>query len=125
MKFVRTHRSLIAWMLYGFILFNGLMCSISHGQMLAAFSSAPAAEICGDQADSSLSMTAPDETRHALVMQLAMLDCTFAGKLTGIVVFFIGLGWLLRARNVRLLIPPGLMRESSRHTSPGLVPQAP
>ncbi|MFJ4142901.1 DUF2946 domain-containing protein [Pseudomonas sp. NPDC089734] len=125
MKFVRTHRSLIAWMLYGFILFNGVMCSISHGQMLAAFSSAPAADICGEQTDVSMAMDVPDKPQHALVMQLAMFDCTFAGKLTGLVVFFIGLGWLLRALNVRLRIPPDLMRESSRHTSPGLVPQAP
>ncbi len=125
MKFVRTHRSLIAWMLYGFILFNGFMCSISHGQMLGTFSSVAAADICGDNPDTSMSMEGPDEARHSLVMQLAMLDCTFAGKLTGFVAFFIGLGWLLRSRNVRLRIPPGLMRESSRHTSPGLVPQAP
>lgn len=33
MKLARTSRSLIAWMLYGCILFSALACSIGHGQM--------------------------------------------------------------------------------------------
>ena len=37
MKLARTHQSLVAWTLYGFILFSGLVCSLSHGQMLRAF----------------------------------------------------------------------------------------
>ncbi|MGH8355674.1 MAG: DUF2946 family protein, partial [Pseudomonas sp.] len=33
MKFARADRSLIAWMLYGCLLFNLLACAIGHGQM--------------------------------------------------------------------------------------------
>ena len=34
MKFARTDRSLIAWMLYCCVLFNVFACSIGHGQMV-------------------------------------------------------------------------------------------
>lgn len=34
MKLARTDRSLIAWMLYGCVLFNVFACSIGHGQMV-------------------------------------------------------------------------------------------
>jgi hypothetical protein len=34
MKFVRSDRSLIAWMLYCCVLFNVFACSIGHGQMV-------------------------------------------------------------------------------------------
>ncbi|UWF51602.1 DUF2946 domain-containing protein [Pseudomonas sp. N3-W] len=34
MKFARTDRTLIAWMLYCCVLFNVFACSIGHGQMV-------------------------------------------------------------------------------------------
>lgn len=34
MKFARTGRSLVAWMLYCCVLFNVFACSIGHGQMV-------------------------------------------------------------------------------------------
>lgn len=34
MKFARTDRTLMAWMLYCCVLFNVLACSIGHGQMV-------------------------------------------------------------------------------------------
>ncbi len=34
MKLARADRSLIAWMLYGCVLFNVFACSIGHGQMV-------------------------------------------------------------------------------------------
>ena len=34
MKFSRTDRSLLAWMLYCCVLFNVFACSIGHGQMV-------------------------------------------------------------------------------------------
>jgi hypothetical protein len=34
MKFARTDRSLIAWMLYCCVLFNVFACSIGHGKMV-------------------------------------------------------------------------------------------
>ncbi|QQZ44361.1 DUF2946 domain-containing protein [Pseudomonas sp. SK3(2021)] len=34
MKFARTDRSLVAWMLYCCVLFNVFACSIGHGQMV-------------------------------------------------------------------------------------------
>ncbi len=124
MNFVRTHRSLIAWMLYGFVLFNGVACGFGHGQMLSALSSASASanDICGDAGDSSPAM---DKSTHAQVMQWVAFDCAFAGKLTLALLFFIGLGWLSRMLTIRLRIPQGLIRQSPRHASPGCIAQAP
>ncbi|MBP0942499.1 DUF2946 domain-containing protein [Pseudomonas alliivorans] len=122
MNFVRTHRSLIAWMLYGFVLFNGVACGFGHGQMLSAISSISADDICGDTGAVSPSM---DKGSHALVMQLAAFDCAFAGKLTVALLFFIGLGWLARTLNVRRRLPQGLLHQAPRHSSPGCLPQAP
>ncbi len=122
MNFVRTHRSLIAWMLYGFVLFNGVACGFGHGQMLSAISSVSADDICGD---AGAALPSLDKASHALVMQLAMFDCVFAGKLTVALLFFIGLGWLARTLNVRLRLPHRLIREVPRHVSPGCLPQAP
>jgi len=122
MNFVRTHRSLIAWMLYGFVLFNGVACGFGHGQMLSAISSVSADDICGDVGASSPSV---DKGSHALVMQLATFDCAFAGKLTLALLFFIGLGWLACTLNVRLRLPQGLLHQAPRQASPGCLPQAP
>lgn len=122
MNFVRTHRSLTAWMLYGFVLFNGVACGFGHGQMLSAISSISADDICGDTGAVSPSM---DKGSHALVMQLAAFDCAFAGKLTVALLFFIGLGWLARTLNVRRRLPQGLLHQAPRHSSPGCLPQAP
>ncbi|WP_440088187.1 DUF2946 domain-containing protein [Pseudomonas fragariae (ex Marin et al. 2024)] len=122
MNFVRTHRSLIAWMLYGFVLFNGVACGFGHGQMLSAISSISADDICGDTGAVSPSM---DKGSHALVMQMAAFDCAFAGKLTVALLFFIGLGWLARTLNVRRRLPQGLLHQAPRHSSPGCLPQAP
>jgi hypothetical protein len=81
MNLARTFRSPIAWMLLCFILFNGLACSIGHGQMLAAFSSAPPVMACGDHQDASAPMDMSTMGDHALLMKLAMSDCAFAATL--------------------------------------------
>ncbi|CAM3235558.1 hypothetical protein BZK31_05220 [Pseudomonas floridensis] len=122
MKFVRTHRSLIAWLLYGFVLFNGVACGFGHGQMLSPLSSVTAGDICGESGTSS---PVADKDLHASVMQLAQFDCAFAGKLTLALLFFIGLGWLARTLNIRPRIPHVLYRQIPRHASPGCIPQAP
>ncbi len=125
MKFVRTHQSLIAWMLYGFILFSGLVCSLSHGQMLRAFNQISAAVDCSEQHQLSGHMDIAQMGDHAQLMRLSMTDCAFAGTLALSLVFFIGLGWL--ARRTRKLVPVSdyLLRKPPRQTFPGLSPQAP
>ncbi len=125
MKFVRTHQSLIAWMLYGFILFSGLVCSLSHGQMLRAFNEISAGVDCSERHDLSGQMDMAQMGDHAQLMKLSMTDCAFAGTLALCIVFFIGLGW--RGRSTRKLVPRSdyLLRKPPRHTFPGLSPQAP
>jgi hypothetical protein len=125
MKFVRTHQSLIAWMLYGIVLFSGLVCSLSHGQMLRAFNQSGESVVCNDHHGMTGQMDMAQMGDHAQLMKLAMTDCAFAGTLALSLVFFIGLGWLARIR--RILVPRSdyLLRKPPRHAFPGWSPQAP
>jgi hypothetical protein len=125
MTFVRTHQSLIAWMLYGFILFSGLVCSLSHGQMLRAFNEMNPGVECSQQPQPSGHLDLAQMGDHAHLMKLSMADCAFAGTLALSLVFFIGLGWI--ARSQRRLIPRSdyRLRKPPRHCLPGLAPQAP
>jgi hypothetical protein len=128
MKFVRTHQSLIAWMLYGAILFTGLVCSMSHGQMLRAFNQASAsAECSAEHGMSGLAgkMDMAQMGDHAQLMKLSMTDCAFAGSLTLALVFFIGLGWLAPASRKRVPRSDYLLRKPPRSLLPELSPQAP
>jgi hypothetical protein len=126
MKFVRPHRTLIAWMLCTVILFSGLACSLGHGQMLEAFSNTESAmdHMAMPEMDMS-KMAMPGQGEHGLIMKMAMTDCAFAGTLTQALIFFIGLSWLLRRSRPRLAITYRFCRIPSRHALPGLVPQAP
>ncbi|HEY0286730.1 MAG TPA: DUF2946 family protein [Pseudomonas sp.] len=131
MKFVRTHQSLIAWMLYGFILFNGLACSISHGQMLGAFANVVQSPVCGQHHEPEVNvgmgmgMGVDGMGDHAGLMKLAMDNCAFASTLALSMIFFIALGWLIRALRPRLHTAYAFRKRTPRHAIPGLLPQAP
>ncbi len=128
MTYARTHRSLIAWMLYAFILFNGLACSIGHGQMLGEFSKAlgMSAMDCssghhGSIGKADLSMPA----EHELLMKLSMTDCAFAGTLVFAFVLFLGISWLIRSMRLNRPTSEPERRKPPRHLFPGITPQAP
>lgn len=143
MNFFRTHRSPIAWMLYAFILFNGLACAISHGQMMGAFSGKPeaapshhehhgAASMSGADHDMSVAepMSMPmDMSGKTMAMPGSMQslfgDCSFAGTLTLAMIFFVALSWLIRTRQPRFIFPALWSGRASRQCFPGLNPQAP
>ncbi|MFJ3485528.1 DUF2946 family protein [Pseudomonas sp. NPDC090202] len=125
MKFVRIHQPLIAWLLYGAVLFTGLVCSLSHGQMLRAFNQAGDSEVCGVMQNAASQMDMAAMGDHALLMKWSMTDCAFAGSLALSLVFFIGLGWLARTARKRVPRSDYLLRKPPRHLSPGLAPQAP
>ncbi len=125
MTFARTHQSLIAWMLYGFILFSALACSISHGQMLGAFNQLNDAATCGEHHAASGNSGMSDMSEHARVMKLAMTDCAFAGTLALSLVFFIGLSWL--AGSIDNVLPrlERVRKKPPRYSLVGRLPQAP
>lgn len=125
MKFARTRQSLIAWMLYGFILFSGLVCSLSHGQMLRAFNQFNEPVACSDHHRMSSQIDMAQMGDHAQLMKLSMSDCVFASTLALSLVLFIGLGWLARSSRKRIPRCDYLLRRPPRHTFPGLSPQAP
>lgn len=128
MNFVRARRYPVAWILLVFVLLNGLLCSVGHGQMLAG--ERPSAiltadpDICGEQPHHA-SVDVKGQFGHASLMQLAMFDCLFAGKLVGTLVLVAGLGWLRRALDSAERLPPAPMPIAVRDAFPGLAPQAP
>ncbi len=52
-------------------------------------------------------------------------DCSFAGTLTLAMIFFVALGWLIRIRRTRFVLPDLWLGNLPRYTLPGLNPQAP
>jgi len=125
MKFVRTHQSFIAWMLYGLILFSGLVCSLSHGQMLRAFNEVSVGMDCGSSPDSAGHVDMAQLGEHAQLMKLSMADCAFAGTLALSLLFFVGLGWIARRSRTRVHRANHPLRKPPRLNLPGLSPQAP
>ncbi|SEP63940.1 hypothetical protein SAMN03159444_00286 [Pseudomonas sp. NFACC02] len=125
MKFVRTHQSLIAWMLYGIVLFSGLVCSLSHGQMLRAFNQLSANVHCSEHQERSGHMDMTQMGEHAQLMKLSMTDCAFAGAVALSLVFFISLSWLTRLPHQRVPRSDDRLRRPPRQAFPGIAPQAP
>ncbi|KFE54533.1 DUF2946 family protein [Pseudomonas syringae] len=136
MNFFRTHCAPIAWILYAVILFNGLACSIGHGQMMAAFAKEVVASVShtghgmSDMHGGHHEMHMPmQESSKKMDMSGSMNaqsgDCSFAGTLTLAMIFFVALGWLIRTRSPRVGLPLLWLRKPSRHSFPGLNPQAP
>lgn len=128
MNFARARRHPVVWILLVFVLLNGLLCSVGHGQMLAG--ERPSArlladvDVCGEH-PSHLSADAGGDAGHASLMQLAMFDCVFAGKVIGALVLTGGLAWLRRGRDCARRLPPVFRAVAARHAFPGLAPQAP
>lgn len=139
MNFFRTHRSAIAWMLYAFILFNGLACAMSHGQMMGTFSAKPAAanahhdhqgasSMSGAHHEMSIEMPMDHAGKNMAMpgsLQSLFGDCSFAGTLTLAMIFFVVLSWLIRTRTPRFIFPSLWSGLASRQCFPGLSPQAP
>ena len=136
MNFFRTHCSPIAWILYAVVLFNGLACSIGHGQMMAAFAGTAVASV--SHADHGMSdMHGGHHTMHMSMdgsskktdmsggMKAQSGDCSFAGTLTLAMIFFVALGWLTRIRRSRFVLPDLWLGNLPRYSLPGLNPQAP
>jgi hypothetical protein len=138
MNFFRTHRAPIAWMLYAFILFNGLACAIGHGQMMGRLSAPPAAPSVHHEHHGSaammgghaMDMTSANAAEHKNMatpgsLQSLFGDCSFAGTLTLAMIFFVALGWLIRSRAPRFVFPSLWPGHAFRQDFPGLNPQAP
>ncbi|WP_341521430.1 DUF2946 family protein [Pseudomonas sp. G.S.17] len=136
MNFFRPPRFSVAWILYAVVLFNGLACSIGHGQMMAAFASDAVASAShgGDGMSDmhgghhEMHRPMPASTKKIDMsgsMNAQSGDCSFAGTLTLAMIFFVVLGWLIRTRSSRMILPDHWLSEPSRHSFPGLNPQAP
>ncbi|WP_348775216.1 DUF2946 domain-containing protein [Pseudomonas sp. PS01302] len=136
MTVFRTFRSPIAWILFAVVLFNGLACSIGHGQMMGAFNSKGEASASHAGHDMSQMHGAhhqmhmhTEASSKKIDMSGSMTgqsgDCSFAGTLTQAIIFFVALSWLLRGRSPRSALPDIWQCRLSRHSFPRLNPQAP
>ena len=136
MNFFRTHCSPIAWLLYAVVLFNGLACSVGHGQMMAAFAGNAVASVShvGDGMSDmhgghhKMHMSMDDSSKKmdtSCSMKAQWGECSFAGTLTLATIFLVALGWLIRTRSPRFVLRDLWTGKLLRHTLPGLNPQAP
>lgn len=136
MNFSRHHRLPLAWMLFAFILFNGLACSIGHGLMLgrdngvAASGAGKAAAHAHDKMQMSMDMPMPmaDPSGHKDVhdsLKGMFGDCAFAGVLTLALMFFVAFGWLTGQRRAAFLLPRRWEGLPLRLALPALNPRAP
>lgn len=134
MNVVRTRRSLIAWILYGLVLFSGLVCSIGHGQMLGTFNQMVSGIDCGQAPDTSmvhtdmsaaLLMGTSPTSDHAQLMKLAMADCAFASAVALALIVWVGAAWTPRVRRSRIPRADHRLRKPPRYCLPELSPQAP
>lgn len=136
MNFFRHHRLALAWMLFAFILFNGLACSVGHGLMLGrdngvAASGADKAHAHGHmQMSMAMDMPMPmaDHGGHKDVhdsLKEMFGDCAFAGVLTLALVFFVAFGWLTRQQRSAFLLPRLWEGLPLRLALPALNPRAP
>lgn len=112
-------------MLYGFMLFSGLVCSLSHGQMLGAFNQSHPAVDCGADGEMDGHPDLAQVGEHARLMKLSMADCAFAGVITLVLMLFIGLRWIARSRRQSVPRCRYLLRKPPRYRFPELSPQAP
>ncbi len=140
MNLLRTRCSPVAWILFAVVLFNGLACSVGHGQMMAAFAN-PAGDAVshlshgmsdmhgGHQAGHhAMHMSMDDSSREMDLsgsMKVQPGDCSFAATLTQAMIFFVTFGWLIRIRRARFVLPALWGGKRFRYTLPGLNPQAP
>jgi hypothetical protein len=152
MNSLRTRRFSVAWILLALILFNGLACSFGHGQMLKAWVVGGSSSEGADASHSHHGMSGvdgrhgamdasvqnhgmthamphtknPADTMDAHDPNMPMFeDCSFAATLILALVFFVGLGWLQRRRQLRISVPYAWHLTPLRHCCSGLNPHAP
>lgn len=139
MNSLRAHRLPLVWMLFAFVLFNGLACSIGHGLMMG-MDAAPEQSTPHDEAASTVDAHAGMQMDMPMPMQPAMEPatksshdslksmfgaCTFAGILAMAMVVFAALGWLIRLRQTPAALHERWPVSSFRLFFPALNPRAP
>lgn len=123
MKFARADRSLLAWTLYGCVLFNLLACAIGHGQMAGLLLGGLGGAFCsaagnaGPELDSGFA----DGSDSQLSLPFSCPLCSAAAL--GFVLFF-GLSWLPRHTGLPRLRRERRSKASPRYSWPSANPRA-
>jgi len=139
MNSLRAHRLPLVWLLFAFVLFNGLACSIGHGLMMGmdggSDQSLPRGGV-GPAVDAHAGMLMDMSMPMPAAMDRVQKDnhdnlksmfgaCTFAGILAMAMVFFAALGWLIRLRQAPAVLQGRWPVSSFRLFFPALNPRAP
>ncbi|WOE82561.1 DUF2946 domain-containing protein [Pseudomonas protegens] len=95
----RHHRSLVAWMLYGCVLFNLMACGIAHGQMSGLMLNGAGTAFCS-MAEVAIS-PADDPGQAAVNGWASTFNCPMCSTLSLSLALFFCLAWLLRTRSVQ------------------------
>ena len=135
MNSLRSHRLPFAWMLFAFVLFNGLACSVGHGLMMGMAGAPDSAPQAVDgrpamQMQMDMPMAMPGAEGHVQKdnhdsLKSMFGSCTFAGILAMAMVCFAALGWLVRLRQAPANVYGRWPPSSFRLFFPALNPRAP
>lgn len=120
----RHHRSLIAWMLYGCLLFNLLACGIHHGQMSGLQLSGLGGQFCSDDAPHSAGLDG-DLGDSATSVWSSLFSCPLCASITLSLALLFGLTWLLRPGRTPLSAREDDSQSHPRYAWPPANPRAP
>ncbi|WP_449433212.1 DUF2946 domain-containing protein [Pseudomonas putida] len=123
MRIVRSHRSLIAWILYACVLYSALLCSIHHGQQ-SALQLGIGGSFCSmdHKATAGVSRDTSDSKTPSL---MPSLGCPLCSAFMLSVVALLLLSWLLRPASKTFARSELRSNTSSRVPWPPLNPRAP
>lgn len=120
MSVVRSHRSLIAWILYACVLFSALACSIHHGQQSGLELSGIGGLFCS--ADNHSNVVPNSDTGDS---KSPNLGCPLCSAFTLSIAALLCLGWLLRPAGKIFAATEQRTNSSPRVTWPPANPRAP
>lgn len=123
MRVVRSHRSLIAWILYACVLYSALVCSISHGQQSALELGIGGIFCSVDQHSSAAPNSDTGASKNTSLMP--NLGCPLCSAFTLGIAALVCLSWLLRLAGKTFAVSEHRTSTSPRVTWPPANPRAP
>ncbi|WP_166362534.1 DUF2946 family protein [Pseudomonas akapageensis] len=124
MHVVRSHRSLIAWMLYACVLFSALVCSIDHGQQSGLQLNGIGGLFCslGDSSGAGLDSDPGDSKNPSLMPNMG---CPLCNTFTLSIAALLCIAWLMRPAGKTFVRTDQRTTTSPRFTWPPANPPAP
>lgn len=124
MRVVRSHRSLIAWLLYACVLFSALACSINHGQQSGLALNGVGGLFCSadNHAGAALKSSFSESKSYSVMPNLG---CPLCSAVTLSIAALLCLSWLLRPAGKTFVLAQPAPLTSPRFIWPPANPRAP